>query len=587
MDQNQLAGVFCERPQNFAWFLGAGSSRTSGLPTATDIIWDLKRRYYCQQENEEISRQEVQIEAIRKRIQDYMVSKGFPEEWVPEEYTTYFEKIFGTDKERQRRYLTGILSEDKAALSVGNRVVGAFLASGLSRAVFTTNFDSIVEKSVAEVSGKSLSAYHIEGARSATQAFNNEEFPIYCKLHGDFRYDSIKNLADDLLTQNRELAQCLKVASARFGFIVTGYSGRDASIMALFKEAIEGENPFPHGFYWTGIKGTAVPPVVEELLQLAHSKGVKAEYVAIETFDALMLRLWRNTPNKKQELDQKVRKSQVASVSIPLPDAGSGKPIMRLNALPLVSIPTTCYSLTFNSQKEWSELKNVQRNAKGSLILTKEEKIFCWGSEADIRSQFGDVKELESCEFKDQLEKLEDHLHFKGFLEEALSKALIKGKPLLTRTIGPKSFVIADAHSPDQSALNGLASAAGKVHGAIPGLFAPADQFHQQPEQAYWAEALRISLDRKDGKFWLLVEPDIWIWPHRVRRLAVDFMDQRRGDRYNKKCNKLLDAWVHLILGTDARNTTVDLSAFASGNATENPAFSISTRTAFSQKATS
>lgn len=587
MHQNQLTGIFCERPQNFAWFLGAGSSRTSGMPTASDIIWDLKCRYYCQQENEEISRQEVQIEAIRKRIQDYMVSKGFPEEWAPEEYTTYFKKMFGTDKERQRRYLSDILSEDKATLSVGNRIFGAFLASGLTRAVFTTNFDSIVEKAYAEVSGKSLSAYHIEGARSATQALNNEEFPIYCKLHGDFRYDSVKNLADDLLTQNSKLAGCLKVASGRFGFIITGYSGRDASIMALFKEALEGGNPFPHGLYWTGIKGTAVPPVVEELLELARNKGVKAEYVAIETFDALMLRLWRNTPNKKQELDQKVRKSLVASVSIPLPETGSGKPIMRLNALPLVGIPTKCYSLTFSSQKEWSALKNIQRNAKGSLILTKEDKIFCWGSKADIRSQFGDVKTLEPCDFKDQLEKLEDHLHFKGFLEEALSKALVNGKPLLTRTIGHKSFVIADANSTDQSALNELDGAAGKVHGIVPGLFAPADQFHQQSEQAYWAEALRVSLDMKDGKFWLLMEPDVWIWPYRARPMAVDFLDQRRGNRYNKKYNELLDAWIHLILGTDARNATVDLSAFASGNATENPSFSISTRTAFSHRLTS
>jgi hypothetical protein len=54
IDQAQLTGIICERPQNFAWFLGAGASRSAGLPTATDIIRDLKRRYYCQQENEDI-----------------------------------------------------------------------------------------------------------------------------------------------------------------------------------------------------------------------------------------------------------------------------------------------------------------------------------------------------------------------------------------------------------------------------------------------------------------------------------------------------------------------------------------------------
>ena len=103
MEQTELTSRFCARPQNYAWFLGAGASATAGLPTAVDIIWDLKRRYYAKEENQEISRQDVQVEAVRERIQQYMLSKGFPEEWAPDEYTTYFEKIFGADKERQGR----------------------------------------------------------------------------------------------------------------------------------------------------------------------------------------------------------------------------------------------------------------------------------------------------------------------------------------------------------------------------------------------------------------------------------------------------------------------------------------------------
>ena len=550
-----------------------------------DIIWDLKRRYYCKEENEEVTRQEAQIEAVRSRIQSYMLSKGFPEEWAPEEYTTYFEKIFGPDKERQRKYLIGILSEDNATLSVGNRVLGAFLSSGLTRAVFTTNFDSIIEKAVAEVSGNSLSAYHIEGSRSATNAINNEEYPIYCKLHGDFRYDSVKNLEDDLRVQDRELAACMKIASSRFGFIVAGYSGRDASIMALFKEALEGQNPFPHGLYWTGIKGSKAPKDVEYLLDFSRSKGVKAQYVEIETFDTFMLRLWRNTPNKRAGLDQKVRKSQVSSVSIPLPSPGSIRPILRLNALPVTSIPTTCYSLTFGSTKQWSDIKEALRNAKGKLVLTKGDQVLCWGSEADIKAQFQDIKTLELCEFKDQIETLEDNLHLKGFLEEALSKALVNGKPMLSRMLGSTSYVIVDAHAEDKSALKTLISTAGGASsGKIPGLFAPADEFHKESEQVFWAEAARISLDTKDGKFWLLVEPDIWIWPLRARRHATDFLDRRRADRFNKKYNDLLDAWVHLILGTEARNATITITSFASTSGHGNPSFSIGTRTAFSQK---
>lgn len=585
LDQGQLTGIICERPQSFAWFLGAGASRTAGLPTATDIIWEMKRQYYCTQENEEISRQDVQLGAVRTRIQDYVVSQGFPEEGSPEEYSTYFEKVFGTDKERQRNYLSRVLAEDKASLSVGNRVLAAMLASGLSRVAFTTNFDSIVEKAVAEVSGNSLLAYHIEGSRSAVQAINNGEFPFYCKIHGDFRYDSVKNLATDLATQNVELAQALKIAASRFGFVVVGFSGRDESVMTLFREALDAPNPFPHGLYWAGIKGAEIPPVVEELLSAARTKGVKAAYVAIETFDALMLRIWRNLPDKKPELDKKVRKSQTATVSIPLPGAGTGKPIMRLNALPLVSLPGECQSLTFAGDKEWRELQDARRESERRLILTKADSILAWGAEADVRDHFkSDLKALVPLDIGDRLMALDEHLYLKGFLEEALCAAIIRGKPLLTRMHGHRAFIIADAHAQDQSGFSALAQITGKVHGQIDGLFAPTDDHHPDPERVHWAEALRVSLDLRDGRYWLILDPDIWIWPSRARRVADDFMDKRRGDRYNKKYNQLLDAWVCLIAGTGARDAEVTVSTFAEGSAAENPSFSFRTRTSFSQR---
>src|ERR1700760_2248506 len=91
-DQFELTSTFCIKPQQFAWFIGAGTSAVAGLPTAWDIMWDLKRRYYCREESQDISRQDVQIEAVRARIQSYMIAQGFPEERGPGEYTTYFQK---------------------------------------------------------------------------------------------------------------------------------------------------------------------------------------------------------------------------------------------------------------------------------------------------------------------------------------------------------------------------------------------------------------------------------------------------------------------------------------------------------------
>jgi hypothetical protein len=48
-----------------------------------------------------------------------MASKGFPEPWAESEYSSYFEKIFGDNRERQSAYLQKTLAEDRASLSVG------------------------------------------------------------------------------------------------------------------------------------------------------------------------------------------------------------------------------------------------------------------------------------------------------------------------------------------------------------------------------------------------------------------------------------------------------------------------------------
>lgn len=584
MDQGEFTGRFCARPENFAWFLGAGTSASAGLPTATDILWDMKRRYYCREENQDISRQDLQNEAVQTKIQSFMESRGFPPLWADDEYPAYFEKIFGANKERQRRYLKAVLSEDRATLSVGNRVLGAMIASRSCRAAFTTNFDSVVEKAVAEVAGQSLSAYHLEGSQNANQALNNEEFPIYCKLHGDFRYDSLKNLPADLATQNAALTECLVNAGNRFGFIVTGYSGRDQSVMDLFRAVLKTSNPFPHGLFWTGLKGSALRPHVEELLKQARAAGVAAHFVPIETFDALLLRLWRNTAGKSETMDAQVRKVKSTSVHIPLPQPGRGQPLIRLNALPILSWPSRCLELSFKRPKNWEDINKARTISGGQLILTKAEAVWCWGSRDVIKATFGD--DLTSIAESDLPTDLgsPNNLYVKGFIEEALCKALARGKPLRSCLSRYNASLVADDPTGVQSDLQSLRRIVGKTSEIVPGVLAPVTDDRPTPEKVTWAEAVRLTIDLKDGRLWLLLEPDIWIEPARARKNAVDFLDERRGDRFNKKFNDLLDAWAHIVLGTAERNAEITISLLDTGTGAENPPFRISSRTAFSRR---
>jgi hypothetical protein len=323
---------------------------------------------------------------------------------------------------------------------------------------------------------------------------------------------------------------------------------------------------------------------VLELLEAARKKNVTAHLVPIETFDALLLRLWRNTAGKPDQMDQQVRKVKSASVNIPLPPSGKGQPLVRLNALPVLAWPSRCFELTLNKRLTWDDIAHARKASGGRLVITKGPSVLGWGRKDLIQEIFG--KDLVSVAETDVPADLgsPNNLYVKGFMEELCCKALARGKALRSRVSGPAVYLVADASNNRQEELQSLTSLVRSVSGDVPGLMTPVTDDHLVPEKVTWAEAARVSVDYKDGKLWLLIEPDIWIEPPRARRLAVDFLDKRRGGRFNKEFNALLDAWVHIVLGTPARNADVALMPFDEGTGAENPSFTISSRTAFTRR---
>ncbi|SEL14373.1 hypothetical protein SAMN05216387_105203 [Nitrosovibrio tenuis] len=162
--------------------------------------------------------------------------------------------------------------------------------------------------------------------------------------------------------------------------------------------------------------------------------------------------------------------------------------------------------------------------------------------------------------------------------------ALSRNRPLLARTNKASAYLIADPHTDNVDALEPLAQVVSKTSGIIPGLFARPHPDDATQQQVGWSESVRLSIDYKNGQLWLLIDPDVWIWPLRARQDAREFLDKRRADRYNKKYNELLDAWRQIILGTGALNAEISVSAFSEGDETENPVFLIGSRTAFSRR---
>lgn len=587
MRQSELLQILSESANQFSWFLGAGASQSAGLPTAWDVMWDLKRRYYCREENQEIATNDVQNTAVREKIDAYMQAHEFPSPGDPAEYSRCFELIFADNYERQRAYIRGMLDDKRVSSAKGHRVLAALMSMNSARTLFTTNFDSVVEKAYASVARKDIAAFHLEGSSAAVAALNNEEYPIYIKLHGDFRYQSLKNLAADLATQNVELGKCAVNAWSRFGLVVAGYSGRDASIMALLKSVLDLPNPYPHGLFWLSLKGRPPMQAVIHLIDAAKAKGVRSAVVEIETLDSLLSRLWRQFPDRPDALVKAVGRTTDLKVNIEMPLIGTRSPILRTNALPVTSLPVECWSLRFNGDQDWEALRAGEARSKGAIIVTKDTEVWAWGREDEIRKAFtDDVPEIVAADVTDRVADLGNNLFLKGFLEQGIAVALTRGKPLVHRTSRRGTTVIVERQKNGSPVLAKLSAATGggPVYGQINDLMSTPTEHHPEPASVWWAEAVDVDLQQISGRIWLVLKPDVYIWPRWARQDATRFLDQRLRGRYNKQADGILTAWIELLLPGDVRHVDHQLTAFDGLPGPANPTFVISHRTAFAKR---
>lgn len=574
---NEFYQHYLQNSQHMMWFLGAGTSRSAGLPTATDIIWDLKHRYYCLHENQDYQTHDINNHAIKNKIQSYMDSHRFPQLWSPEEYSFYFDLNFGSDYEAQRKYLLEALASSKVSLNIGHRVLAALIEMKQAKVVYTTNFDDVIETAFSNVSGRHLQVFHLEGSYAALSALNSEDFPVYAKIHGDFRYQSIKNLSHDLLSNDLEIQKCFLAASTRFGLVVSGYSGRDDNVLTMFRAAIDQSNAFPHGLYWAVPSLSKVEANIQELITYAQGKGVRAYVVETGTFDEMLSKIWRQVKDKPQAIDAKVRTARVRSVSIPLPGPGKSFPVLRTNALPVATESIQCGVIDLTVPMTFSELRTRVNQKSPNAIMTYTDKIFFWGNRTEISKVFtiDEISNITHFNFDSIAQSSVDSTFLKSFIEQAMVSALFRDKPLLNRVRHRTHYAVVpnDAAKDDRfldlRKVLGFKGDLGGITGNVP-----------NSKDLFWAEAVSIHLEERGGRLWIMLRPDIWIKPLARRQEATDFIRNRRRYRYNNNSYQILDAWIKIILGSVGDGSTVKVSCFK--DAEFNAVFEIGTRTAYS-----
>lgn len=565
------------------WLLGAGTSRSSGMPSASDIIWDLKRKYYCLKQQQQITDNELSNEAVQSKIQNYLEAEGNPKLWADNEYAHYFKLVFGDNLETQQNYIAGILDPSKISINSGYRILSALIAMEKARIIFTTNFDSVLENAYSLTVGKDLHSYSLEGSAAALNALNDENFPLYVKMHGDFRYQEMKNLPENLKENNKEVEQNFVNACSRYGLVVSGYSGRDANVIAAFEKAIEANNAFPKGLFWMVSVQGHVYQRVNVLIENAKAKGINAHIIESDTFDSLMGRIWKTIGTEDNEYNSKIRRSLYQDPKVDRYVGTVNYPLVRTNAFLIEKMPTKCLLLKTKVPITPTDLKAKYEDAHSAALIISEREIYAWGSMEEIYKVIPEeeIEETISVDISENLKRFRSDSLFNSFVTKAIARSLCFNKPLKLKQRHQKYFLVASLKDSNFETYKPLLKNALRTWDNITKKHIPASNLGGRvpnKDGVYWMECAEIALEYVDGNFWLLLVPDVWIEPRDSRKDCIDFLDRKKIKRYNSTQNSLLDAWKQILFGM-ADVTQISPYGNDVGN---RPTFDIKTTTAYS-----
>ena len=252
----------------------------------SNCIWEWKRRILLTN-NPGLEDQfsELSLNSVRGLIQSWLDRQGgYPSEDAVEEYGFYIEQCFPVPDDRRKFFQTLVRG---AVPRSGYQFLCRLAEADLIRSVWTPNFDGLVARGAA---GFNITPVEIgiDTQGRTGRALSRGEL-LCVSLHGDCRYDLLKNIPEELRNQEAALRDAMIEEARQTTFIVSGYSGRDNSLMGALRDAYS--KPGNGILYWAGFGGEDVPPHVENLIRHARASGRQAFFVPAKGFDDLLTRI--------------------------------------------------------------------------------------------------------------------------------------------------------------------------------------------------------------------------------------------------------------------------------------------------------
>lgn len=296
MHDAELALAFAleRNPGSYAVLVGAGMSRSAGLPTAWDVQLDL------------ISRIRTMRTPAGEADADLDEAAWFQHEFgAPPEYSRLLDLIGDTASERQAVLRDYFAPESAASrATAAHTALARLVAAGTIRVVVTLNFDHLIEDAI-RAEGIDPTVVSTPDQFAAAVPLHAQR-AIVVHLHGDYTdAPSLLNTTEELQEYDPRTQHLIDQISREYGLVILGWS---AQWDVALRRTLTGQQN-PHFSTWWYDPA----PLTDHGRELAHDRP--AVYLP-DTADAALPRLLDAITSTRAQHRQLPTRPQVAAAGI-------------------------------------------------------------------------------------------------------------------------------------------------------------------------------------------------------------------------------------------------------------------------------
>ena len=233
--------------RSFAFVLGAGASRSSGIKGASQMVEDWIRSLH--REASGAADGDGKAWANEKTLGIANYDPADPAAC----YSELYRKMYARDPDRGYAYLEEQLQGSEP--SYGYSVLARIMEDTRHNVVVTTNFDNLVADALS-IFGKT---YPLVCGHESLAGFISSRMrrPLVVKVHRDLLL-APKSAPEELTDLPEGFRAALTKLFGHYTPIVIGYGGNDGSLMGFLKNLPE--RSVPGGLYWCYWEGAGPPP---------------------------------------------------------------------------------------------------------------------------------------------------------------------------------------------------------------------------------------------------------------------------------------------------------------------------------------